>query len=61
MCNGARLPTTICVMVPLRLQGKKPSKNTDGKCIQQSFTQNTLIHIPYKYWFVYVASTNKNV
>jgi hypothetical protein len=28
MCNGARSPTTICVMVPLRLQGKKPSKNT---------------------------------
>jgi hypothetical protein len=29
MCNGARLPTTICIMVPVRLREKKPSKNTD--------------------------------
>jgi hypothetical protein len=28
MCNGTRLPTTMCVMVPVKLQGKKPSKNT---------------------------------
>jgi hypothetical protein len=28
MSNGTRLPTTICVMVPVKLQGKKPSKNT---------------------------------
>jgi hypothetical protein len=26
--NGAKLPTTICVMVPVRLQGKKTSKIT---------------------------------
>jgi hypothetical protein len=27
-----RLPTTICIMVPVRLQGKKTSKNTGGGC-----------------------------
>jgi hypothetical protein len=28
-CNRAKLPTTMSVMVPVRLQGKEPSKNTD--------------------------------